>query len=249
MLVPRRAPALVSLLLIVIAAVDRPAFADDGAKKKAADLNNKLTVAYYDFSTPVTGLDVNIRHTFATSTAWLGAYHEDDGFDQVRTGYEFDWRTRWGTLVPSAQAATHGFFGATIYAEVGKPFFGIGGAGRTNLHPYWNLGFDPNDYIQFGGGYRDHAGNTYMVYAIHDNRLDTGQTNTHFYFRRHFGEDWRLTIDVVREHGDGDDGLVVRSWAPTTDVDWRRWFVRVSVDPHVNYRPDHQVRVASGVRF
>jgi|SRR5580765_7070581 len=248
MMSPVRGRILIGLLLLMaLPDADRAASAADAAK--AASLDNKLTLAYYDFSSSVVGFDINLRHTFSTSTAWLGAYHEDDGFDQVRAGYEYDGHANWLTYVPSAQVATHGFLGATIYAEVGKPLFAIGGAGRTNLHPYWNLGFDPNDYIQFGGGYRDGRGNTIMVYAIHDNRLDTGQTNTHFYFRRHLGPDWRLTVDVVREHGDGDDGLVVRSWAPSADVDWRRWFVRVSVDPHVNYRPDHQVRVAGGVRF
>ena len=52
------------------------------------------------------------------------------------------------SVVPSVQAATHRFVGATIYGEVGRSFFGIGGMGRTNLRPYWNLGFDPNDYVE-----------------------------------------------------------------------------------------------------
>jgi hypothetical protein len=227
------------------------AAADDAAqeKEKAASLDNKLTVAYYDFSSDTTGFDINLRHSFATSTAWIGAYHEDRGFDQVRVGYEYDYHGKWLSLVPSAQAATHGFLGASIYAELGRPFFAIAGAGRTNLEPYWNLGFDPNDYIQFGGGFRDRTGNTVLVYAIRDNRLDTGQTNTHLYVRRYFPDSWRVTIDVVREHGDGDDDLVVRAWSTSVDIDWRRWFVRVAVDPHVNYRPDRQVRVATGLRF
>jgi hypothetical protein len=114
---------------------------------------------------------------------------------------------------------------------------------------HWNLGFDPNDYIQFGAGYRDNAGNTMSVYAIRDNRLDTGQTNTHVFFRRHLSDDWRLTVDVVRERGGGDDGLVVTAWAMTADADWRRWFVRVAADPHVNYTTDRQVRVSTGMRF
>jgi len=231
---------------LMLLASGRAAADDDVA---TASLNNKLTVAYYQFSSDIAGADVNLRHTFPTSTAWIGAYHEDSGFDQARVGYEYDFHGAWLTLVPSVQAASRGFLGATIYAEVGRPLFAIGGAGRTNLQPYWNLGFDPNDYIQFGGGYRDRAGNTYMVYAIHDNRLDTGQTNTHFFFRRYVARDWRLTLDIVREHGEGDEGLMVHSWSTSIDVNWRRWFVRVADDPHVNYRPDRQVRVATGFRF
>ena len=124
----------------------------------------------------------------------------------------------------------------------------IGGAGRTNLNPYWNLGFDPNDYVQFGTGYRNNAGDVVSAFAIHDNRLGTGQTNTHLYFR-HYLRKWRLTLDVVNEHGNGEGGLVVRAWSTSLDVDWRRWFVRVADDPHVNYTADRQVRIAGGVRF
>jgi hypothetical protein len=121
--------------------------------------------------------------------------------------------------------------------------------GRTNLGPYWNLGFDPNDYVQFGAGYHDLSGNTVLAYAIRDNRLSTGQTNTHVFFRRYLPNSWRLTIDVVSERGNGDAGLVVNAWAVSVDVDWRQWFLRVAEDPHVNYTPDRQLRVATGVRF
>jgi hypothetical protein len=221
----------------------------DKTEKPVAPAPNKLTLAYYDFSSHATGFDINLRHTFSTSTAWIGAYREDTGFNQVRVGYEYDYHRDWLTLVPSVLAATRGFLGASIYAEMGRPFFAIAGSGRTNLRPYWNLGFDPNDYIQFGAGYRDHAGNTMLIYAIRDNRLDTGQTNTHLYFRRYLPDDWRVTVDVVREHGLGDNDLVVRGWATSVDVDWRRWFVRIALDPNVNYRPVRQVRVATGVRF
>src|SRR5436190_7996508 len=203
---------------------------------------NKLTFAYYLFSSDKTGVDVNIRHTFDTSTAWIGDYHETGGFDQLRAGYEYDFHHDWLTLVPSVQVASHDFLGATVYLEGGRSVYAIAGAGRTNLEPYWNLGFDPNDYVQFGGGYRGPTGNTVSVYTIRDIRLHTGQTNTHFYARRRFSPAWRLTVDVVREHGNGDDGLVVRAWSGNAEVDWRRWFGRVAVDPHVNYTPDHQVR-------
>ena len=210
---------------------------------------NKLTFAYYLFSSDKTGVDVNIRHTFDTSTAWIGDYHENDGFDQLRAGYEYDFHHDWLTLVPSVQVASHDFLGATVYLEGGRSVYAIAGAGRTNLNPYWNLGFDPNDYVQFGAGYRDKAGTIVSAFAIHDNRLGTGQTNTHLYFRRYLPHQWRVTFDVVRERGTGDGGLLVRAWSTSADVDWRRWFVRVADDPHVNYTADHQFRIAGGVRF
>ena len=243
--------ARVGVLLLCIVAMSAllRAATDDSASAPKEPPPNKLTVAYYDFSSGTTGVDVNLRHTFATSTVWVGGYHQANGFDQARVGYEYDYHGKWVTFVPSVQGASHGFVGGSVYGEVGHSVFGIGGAGRTNLHPYWNLGFDPNDYIQFGGGYRDEHGNTASVFAIRDDRLGTGQTNTHFYFRRHVGRDWRWTVDVVREHGVGDDEVLVRAWAASIDADWRRWFARVSGDEHVNYTPEHQLRIAAGVRF
>jgi len=244
---------LLGLLLTIAAtgATTRNAVAQqsDAAAQQPEPPSNKVTLAYYHFSSGKLGVDANFRHTFSSSTAWIGVYHENDGFDQARVGYEYDYHSHWLTLVPSVQAATHDFVGATIYSEVGVHLFGIGGFGRTNLQPYWNLGFDPNDYIQAGAGYRDTAGNTFEAYAIHDNRLGTGQTNTHVTLRRYLPDTWRLTLDVVNERGRGEDDIDINTWAVSVDANWRRWFVRVAEDPHVNYTADHQVRIAGGCRF
>jgi len=237
----------VALILIFLSIYNAALAADDAPKTEPPP--NKLTVAYYDFSSGKNGFDINLRHTFKTSTAWIGGYRESTGFDQARVGYEYDYHHEWLTVVPSALAATRGFVGASLYAEMGGRWFGIGGMGVTNLRPYWNLGFDPNDYIQVGAGYRSRAGNAMLVYAIHDDRLGSGQTNTHVLLRRYLPNEWRLTLDLANEHGHGDDGLVVHDWATSVDVDWRRWFARVAHDPHVNYTPDHQWRVAAGLRF
>lgn len=229
-------------------AVLLPRFAA-GADTGTAPPSNKLTVAVYDFSSGVTGEDANLRHAWSSSTAWGGAYRQSDGFTQLRLGYEYDYRRGWLSLVPSAQVATHGFAGATVYCEAGGRLYAIAGAGRTNLHPYWNLGFDPNDYAQVGVGVRDASGSSASIFAIHDVRLGTGQTNTHVVMRRYLPHHWRVTLDAVREQGLGDEGMRVRSWAASLDVDWRAWFVRVAEDPHVNYTADRQLRVAGGVRF
>ena len=238
-------PSVLLLATAVASATAREAHAQQPPEPPS----NKLTLAYYAFSSGTEGLDVNLRHTFSSMTVWIGVYHENDGFDQTRAGYEYDYHSHWLTLVPSVQAATHDFVGATIYSEVGVRVFAIGGFGRTNLQPYWNLGFDPNDYVQFGAGYRDPAGNTIVAYAIHDDRLNTGQTNTHVTVRRYLPDTWRLTVDVVREQGQGEGDIDVKSWAVSVDANWRRWFVRVAEDPHVNYTADHQVRIAGGWRF
>jgi hypothetical protein len=239
-----------ALVLAVFGRVVGPVPA--GAAEEAStqsDPANKLTIAYYDFSSDISGYDVNLRHTFASSTAWVGAYHETDRFDQARAGYEYDYRRGWLTFVPSVQAATHGFLGASVYGEAGTRLYGIAGAGRTNLQPYWNLGFDPNDYVQVGGGYRTAHGGNYSVFTIHDVRLGTGQTNTHFYARQSLSSRWRLTVDLLREHGMGDQAVRIDAWATTVDLNWRRWFVRAADDPHVNYTADRQFRLSTGVRF
>jgi hypothetical protein len=234
-------------LIVCITCVTSVWAADDN--KTTEPPANKLTFGYYNFSSGKNGEDLNLRHSFKSSTAWIGGYHESAGFNQVRIGYEYDYRHNWVTFIPTALAASHGFVGTSVYSEVGHTFFGIGGFGATNLKPYWNLGFDPNDYIQFGLGFRDHAGNTISAYAIRDDRLGTGQTNTHLIFRRYLPHEWRLTADVLHESGHADDGSFIRAWAPSVDVDWRRWFVRVARDPHVNYTADRQVRVSGGLRF
>jgi hypothetical protein len=84
-----------------------------GPPVPAPEFSNKLTMALYDFSSGKTGADVNLRHTFATSTAWLGVYRESSGFDHVRVGYEYDYSHDWLRLVPSVQAATKGILSAT----------------------------------------------------------------------------------------------------------------------------------------
>jgi len=225
------------------------AAADDPAAKASSPPANKLTLAYYDFSSGLWGVDVNLRHTFRSSTAWVGVYQENDRFDQARIGYEYDYHGDHLTLVPSVQAATHGFAGATFYVEAGRAVFAIAGTGVTNQQPYWNLAFDPNDYIQLGFGFRNRAGSTASIYAIRDVRNHTEQTNTHLFLRRYLPHEWRVSVDAVNERGYGDEGTFLRGWAFSVDVDWRQWFVRVAEDPHVNYTPDSQVRVAGGVRF
>ena len=248
---PRRrglGPLLAALLIASLHAGSAAA-GDPANGQSSAPAPNKLTVAYYDFSSGKTGMDLNLRHSFDSSTAWIGGYRQNDGFNQARVGFEYDYRRGWLALVPSAQAASHGFLGVTLYGEAGRRCFGIGGMGRTNLRPYWNLGFDPNDYVQVGAGCRDHAGNVVSISAIHDNRLDTGQTNTHVSIRRYLAGGWRVTVDAVRERGHGDGDLVVRAWAVSVEVDWRRWFLRVAEDPHVNYTIDRQLRIAAGFRF
>src|SRR5215831_19401368 len=99
------------LLLFLIAGL-YPEIAVAGDRAPTEEANppaNKLTIAYYHFSSGKIGMDINLRHTCKRATGWIGGYGENDAFDQARTGDEYDYQHDWLTLVPSVQAATHGF--------------------------------------------------------------------------------------------------------------------------------------------
>ena len=100
-------------MILIFLSIYNAALAADAAPKPEPP-PNKLTVAYYDFSSGKNGFDINLRHTFKTSTAWIGGYRESTGFDQARVGYEYDYHHEWLTVVPSALAATRGFVGASL---------------------------------------------------------------------------------------------------------------------------------------
>jgi hypothetical protein len=48
-------------------------------------------------------------------------------------------------LSPSLQTASQGFTAFSAQVETSDSWFVGAGLGRTNLLPYWNLNFDPND--------------------------------------------------------------------------------------------------------
>jgi hypothetical protein len=103
---------------------------------------------------------------------------------------------------------SRGFLGASATLELsnGKeaPYFGLLGFGRTNLKPYYNLNFDPNDSTLLGAGWRPDCTNLVTVYQVHDDRLRTGQRVTHLVLRRQTGEQSRLTVDLFRRAGRSD---------------------------------------------
>src|SRR5437016_14453317 len=75
------------------------AAADDPAKPPPP--LNKLTVSYYDFSSGKKGVDINLRHTFKSSTAWIGGYQEHGSFNHARMGDQYNYHRSWLTSVPS----------------------------------------------------------------------------------------------------------------------------------------------------
>jgi hypothetical protein len=54
---------------------------------------------------------------------------------------------------PCRQPASRGFGGIALTAQTGDKYFALVGFGRTNLKPYANLNFDPNDAITLAAGW------------------------------------------------------------------------------------------------
>jgi hypothetical protein len=154
--------------------------------------------------------------------------------------------------VPSLQVASHGFLGGSVNAEIGSErYFGLLGFGRTNLKPYYNLNFDPNDAITIGAGTRALPNTTLTLFQVRDDRLGTGQRVTHLTARntrRVAGTRW--TVDLFHRQGrETPESEKLRGTGLAVGYDFDEYFARVAIDPHVNFSPNHMLRLAIGLRF
>lgn len=209
----------------------------------------KLTLGYYDFSDSTRGVDVNLRHTSDFGNAWLAHFRwPSQDVRQWRAGWDRD----FGEVVrvkPSVQAASGGFVGGSIQAEVGDPWFASVGIGRTNLRPYYNLNFDPNDAWSVQAGYRDDA-RTIFATLVRDNREHPDQRHVHATWREKLGGGRRFTFDVLYKRGTVDEeDRRIRKWGFTASHDWPRYFVLVAYDPKSNFSAQDLWRIAIGTRF
>lgn len=220
-----------------------PVHAEDDAERPL-----KLTVGAYRYPDD-TGHDVNLRWQRDDTHLWLGAY-EDRGFGtQWRTGIDRNWALQpWLTLQPSLQLASGGFVGGSATLQIGDPWFGIVGWGRTNLKPYFNLNFDPNDAYTAGLGWHGNDGRSLTATLIADDRLHTGQKHWHLTARWPTVAQQRLTVDLLRKSGQGDDGPV-RTWGWSASYDWPVWFVHCARDPKQNFSDHDALRLSFGRRW
>jgi hypothetical protein len=208
----------------------------------------KLTLGWYRYSGNTEGVDTNLRHTSDLGNAWIGFYREPAaGISQWRAGWD---RTFGATLrvSPSIQLASGGFVGGSIQAEAGEPWFAGVGLGRTNLRPYVNLNFDPNDSYMISAGRREEGGRIFMLQVVRDNRQNPDQRHFHFYYRQPLAGGERLTIDTLYKVGTVE-GEVIRRWGASATYDWPRFFVRVARDPKTNFTPVDAWRLSVGTRF
>lgn len=218
-----------------------PVRADDDAHPFKLTLGDYLYPEYQ-------GRDVNLRWQHENSHAWVGHYQDDLFGSQSRAGV--DTSVDLNALIsiqPSLQVATGGFWGGSLNTQIGHVWYALAGIGRTNLKPYVNLNFDPNDAVTLGGGHLFDGEQNWSLFMVRDDRLRTGQTVVHLSGRIPVGPD-RLTIDLARKSGNGDTGYI-RAWSATVGWDFPRWFLRLARDNRQNFAADDVWRFSGGIRF
>ncbi len=208
----------------------------------------KFTAGHYYFSDQGTGWDLNLRRTSEVGNVWLGLF-------QLPNQDISEWRVGWDRtfgkeirITPSIQSASGGFFGGSFQVEIGDPWFAAVGLGRTNLRPYFNLNFDPNDAYFLTLGKRSSTHELLMMQYVRDNRDHPDQQHLHFVYRTLVHQDHRLTLDLLYKQGLVGNTTVHR-WGLTLGYDWPRHFVRLAWDPKVNFTHDNALRLSMGYRF
>lgn len=214
----------------------------------------KLTPSLYRETAAPSAFDLNLRGNRDNDTFWVGQYQRGSEFQQARAGYERQLSVPFGRVIASGQYASHGFWGGSVTLEASTaamgPYVGLFGWGRTNLKPYYNLNFDPNDSVLIGAGWRPDDETAVTLFQIHDDRLGTGQRVTHFVMRRKTGTRSRWTVDLFNRSGRSEpESELFRATGIAITYDREPWFARLAWDPKVNYTDSDMTRLAIGVRF
>ncbi len=216
--------------------------------EQADQLRSKLTYAVYYLPDDVS-YDVNFRHQFGQVVTWIGAFIDPSGGSQGRMGAEYDFQHDWFLFIPTLQVNTIGAVMGSFYAELGTDYYGIVGFSRTNLRPFNNLTFDPNESVQLGLGYKINSYEKLYSYSIFDVRLHTGQQDTHVLWRHRIDDNNGITFDAVYKSGHIDDGKYVRSGGIGVYYDRPTWFWKAYYDPYVNFSSHTMVRLGVGLKF
>jgi hypothetical protein len=207
----------------------------------------KLTLGEYS-SGGTAASDVNLRWQRSDTHVWAGGYHDSDFGSQARAGFDTSVEiVDHVQLQPSVQIATRGFVGGSLNVQAGDAWFAVAGIGRTNLRPYYNLNFDPNDAIELAAGHRTDNGTLYTLFVVADDRLHSRQRDWHFNARLPLDYN-RITLDLLRKSGESDVGYI-RAWGFSATYDWPSWFLRLAFDPYQNFSAHDAWRFATGLRF
>jgi hypothetical protein len=210
-------------------------------------LDFKLTAGFYQFGDDH-GKDLNLRWQHDDTHVWIGHYEDHSMGAQDRIGADSSLDlNELVSIQPSLQAATGGFVGGSLNTQIGHSWYGLAGWGRTNLKPYVNLNFDPNDAVTLGGGHLFDNGQNWMLFVVKDDRLHTGQTDWHLTARIPVADE-RLSLDLMHKNGQGDDGHV-SAWSYSAGWDFPSWFVRLARDAKQNFSAYDAWRLSAGLRF
>lgn len=220
-----------------------------GAQAQGDDATHfKLSAGHYRYDWG-SGSDLNLRWRDEGRSAWVGVYRDAQFGQQWRLGMDSALDLADGVqLQSSLQAAGQGFMGGSANLQLGTSWYALLGWGRTNLRPYFNLNFDPNDAVTLGLGWQGEHGQNLALTLIADDRLHTGQRHWHLGGRWPLGGDQRLTLDLLHKRGQGDGGWV-SAWGWTLGYDWPRYFLRLARDPKQNFSVDDATRLSLGLRF
>ncbi len=209
----------------------------------------KLTMGHFVYSGGVGSNDINLRNSSASGNLWLGYYESRQRAEaQFRGGWDHTFNVSGFRISPSIQVASMGFFSLSAQAEVGESWFVGAGLGRTNLRPYSNLNFDPNDSWMVSAGKRTATGEVFYLQQVRDNRLSPDQRHVHAYYRMPFNNGDRVTLDMLYKTGLVGDTLI-HKWGVSLVYDWSEFFVSVAYDPKVNFSTDNMLRSSIGIRF
>ncbi len=207
-------------------------------------------------------LDVNLRHSSRLGNVWVGWFRQPDpdvivDLTQGRAGWDNTFEVGAFHVQPSIQAASAGFWGGSLNVEtdamIHPNWYAGAGLGRTNLRPYVNLNYDPNDALMASGGYRWSGHESLGVQWVRDNRENPDQRHLHLMYRTGLAEAQRLTLDVLSKSGNvtnnAGDTFKINKLGASVTYDWREHFVRLAYDPKVNFTNQDMLRVSVGTRF
>jgi len=244
---------LISTPILSSAIEDRPDIEPNDPLDPGEVISWKATVSTYKDSIRGDAVDYNLRGNTENIAFWIGKYKDQD-YDQTRLGLEYGITLPYGKLVPSFQTTSSGFVGLSLTWD-GKqedvnglaPLIGIT---RTNLQPYFNLNFDPNDSAMAGGSYTSKRVGLLMLYQVWDDKLGTGQRVTHAVWRRKFPDGIRITTDLFNRVGAESAGSKqYQGTGVNLTLDVRDYFLRMGYDPYANYTEGNITRFAVGYRF
>ncbi|WP_233202607.1 hypothetical protein [Limnohabitans sp. JirII-31] len=195
------------------------------------------------------GLDINVRQTSQLGNIWGAWYRSpEQQVSQPRMGWDKSFEASHWRIMPSVQTASGGFWGGSLPVETGDTLFAGVGLGRTNLHPYVNLNFDPNDAWMASVGYRWSSLQSVSVQVVRDNRQNPDQQHLHLLYRTPMPDGQRLTLDVLFKSGLVEDRMVHRTGLSVT-YDFAHFFTRIAYDPVINFTPQTMWRFSVGHRY